>query len=153
MENENVNNFWTVCQTITKFGMQSLVLTLKSALCSKIKKWKSKMAVDAIIFVCSRHRVLVKPVGRFWRVIRQNACFGTRRCPLGFRKIKISVCTPKIAKTPIFCHLQCISYGKKANNFRTVSPIVTKFGMQSLKVQYAKKIQDGRRLHNLFSSG
>ena len=102
MENKNANNFWTVSPIITKFGMHSLRQTPKSRLCSKIKKsWKSKMAADAI-FLVPQDRALVKPVGRFWRVIRQNACFGTRRCLLGFRKINISVFTPKIAKNPNF---------------------------------------------------
>ena len=60
------------------------------------------MAADGIIFYVPRESALVKPVGRFWRVIRQNACFGTRRCLFGFRKINISVFTPKIAKNPNF---------------------------------------------------
>ena len=60
------------------------------------------MAADAIMFCVPRYRPLVKPVGRLCRVIRQNACFGTRRCLVGFRKIKISVLTPKIDKTPNF---------------------------------------------------
>ena len=60
------------------------------------------MAADVTIFYVPRDRALVKPVGRFWRVIRQNACFGTRRCPLGFRKINISAFTPKIAKKTQF---------------------------------------------------
>ena len=54
------------------------------------------MAADAIIFFVPRDRALVKPVGQFWRVIRQNACFATVMCLLGFRRIKISVFTPKI---------------------------------------------------------
>ena len=50
---------------------------------------------------------------------------------------------------------------KNANNFWTVSPIITKYGMQSLKrtpkVIYAQKskklkIQDGRRRHYFLSS-
>ena len=53
-------------------------------------------------FFYTRDRAPVKPVGQFWRVIRQNACFAPRRCLLGFRKIKISVSTPKIAKNPNF---------------------------------------------------
>ena len=72
------------------------------------------MAADGNIFYVPRDRALVKTVDRFWRVIRQNACFGTRRCPLGFRKINISVFTPKIAKKkPILGHFQCISNGKQ----------------------------------------
>ena len=60
------------------------------------------MAADSSIFYVLRDRALVKPVGRLWRVIRESACFGTRRCPLGFRKINISVFTPKFAKNPNF---------------------------------------------------
>ena len=60
------------------------------------------MAADGTIFYVPRDRALVKPVGRFWRVIRQNACFGTRRCLLGFMEINISVFTPRIAKNPNF---------------------------------------------------
>ena len=69
--------------------------------CSVLER-KSKMAADGIIFYVPRDRALVKPVGRFSRVIRQNACFVTRRCPFGFRMINISVFTPKIAKKPNF---------------------------------------------------
>ena len=73
------------------------------------------MAVDTIFFV-PLDSTLVKPVDRFLRVIRQNACFGTRMCLWGFRKINNSVFTPKIAKTQKFgalSNIQCISYGKQ----------------------------------------
>jgi len=87
-----------------------------------------------VLFFFSRDRALVKPVGRFWRVIRQNACFGPRRCLLGFRKINIPVFTPKIAKNPNFGALSMhfLWKNKNTNNYWTVSPIITKFGMQSL---------------------
>ena len=82
----------------------------------------------------SRDRAQVKPVGRFRRVIRQNACFGPRRCLLGSRKINFSVFTPKIAKNPNFGALSMhfLWKTKNANKFWTVSPIIMKFGMQSL---------------------
>ena len=67
------------------------------------------MAADGIIFYVPWDRALVKPVGRFWRVIRQNVWFGTRRCTFGFRKINISVFTPKIVKNP--------NFGALSNNF------------------------------------
>ena len=103
MENINTNNFWAVSPIIMKFGMQSLILTPKSVVCSNIKKLISKMAADTIILFVPRDSALVKPVHRFWRVIHQNACFGTwSSCLLGFKKIKISVFTPKIAKNPNF---------------------------------------------------
>ena len=41
-------------------------------------------------------------VDRFGRVIHQNACFGARKCLLGFTKIQISVFTPKIPQNPQF---------------------------------------------------
>ena len=58
------------------------------------------MAADGIIFYVPRESALVKPVDRFGRVIRQNACFGSRTCLPVFRNIHISVFTPKIAKNP-----------------------------------------------------
>ena len=110
------------------------------------------MAADAIIFCVCRDLALVKPVDRFWRVIRQNACFGTRSCLLRFRNIIFQFSSPKIAKTPNFGHFNAFPMeNKNANNFWTVSPITMKFGTQSLmrvpKVPYAQqpkklKIQD-----------
>ena len=99
----------------------------------KSKSGKSKMAADAIIFCVIRYHVLVKPVGRFWRVIRQNACFDKRRCLLGFRMIKNFSLHPQNRQNSNFCALTMhfLWKTKKTNNFRTVSPIVTKFGMQS----------------------
>ena len=76
------------------------------------------MAADGSIFYVPRDRALVKPVGRFWRLIRQNACFGTRRCLLGFRKINISVFTIKIAKNQFWGTFNAFPMeNKNANNF------------------------------------
>ena len=68
-------------------------------------KFRETEALRALFcfFVCLffyRDRALVKPVGQFWRVIRQNACFGPMRCLLGFRKDKYFSFTPKIAQNP-----------------------------------------------------
>ena len=99
------------------------------------------MAADGIIFYVPRESALVKPVDRFGWVIRQNACFGSRTCLPVFRNIHISVFTPKIAKNwGIFNAFPMEN--KNANNFWTVSSIITKFVTRSQrrtpKVQYAQ---------------
>jgi len=44
------------------------------------------MAADAIIFCVPRDNALVKPVDRFGRVIRQNACIDTVSAFWGFER-------------------------------------------------------------------
>jgi len=92
------------------------------------------MAADANIFVCSYDHALVKPVGRFWRVIRQNACFGTRKCLFGVQKDKCFSFHPYNRPKPQFWGIFNVfpMQNKNANKFITVSPIITEFGMQSL---------------------
>ena len=129
------------------------------------EKFRQMHALRAFFPFFSRDRALVKPVGRFWRVIRQNACFGPSRCPFGSRKINISVFTPQNRQNPNFWALSMhfLWKTKRVNNFWTVSPIIAKFDMQSLmrtskSALYSKikkiEIQDGRRHHYfLCSSG
>jgi hypothetical protein len=113
-----VSRFWRVIRQNACFGPRRCLLGFRKI---KISVFTPKIAKNPNFGALSMHflwkthrdRALVKPVGRFWRVIRQNACFGLRMCLFGFRKIKISVFTPKIAKNPNFGHLQCISYGKQ----------------------------------------
>ena len=73
--------------------------------CSMIKNKNKKIKIQDgrrhHNFFVPRDSALVKRVDRFWQMIRQNACFGTGSCLLGFRKINVSVFTPKIAKNPI----------------------------------------------------
>jgi len=56
-------------------------------------------------------------------------------CLLEFKNTNISVSTPKIAKNPFLRALSMhfLWKTKNANNFLTVSPIIMKFGMQSLR--------------------
>ena len=75
--------------------------------------WPNQGLAWLFLFFYSRDRVLVRPVDRFGRVIRQNACFGPRMCLLGFRKINFIFFTPKIPQNPNFRPLQCISNGKQ----------------------------------------
>jgi hypothetical protein len=64
--------------------------------------WPNQGLAYLFFFFVSRDRALVTPVGRFGRVIRQNAWFGPRMCLLGFRKENFIVFTPKIPQNPTF---------------------------------------------------
>ena len=120
------------------------------------------MAADAI-FCVPRDSALVNPVDRFGRAICQNACFGTMRCLLGFRKINVSVFTHKIAKNPNFGTLS-MHFLWKTKMIITFEPEVRSLWNLACrvygrphKVQYAQKskkmkIQDGRRRHYFLST-
>ena len=78
----------------------------------KNKKIKSKMAADGIIFYVPRDCGLVKPVDRFGRVIRQNACFVAQGRALQCSEIYIFQFSPLKSQKKLG-HFQCISYGKQ----------------------------------------
>ena len=61
------------------------------------------MAADGSTFYVPRYRALVKPVGRFWRTIHQNACFGTKReGPFGVQKDRDFSVHPENRQKPNF---------------------------------------------------
>ena len=161
MKNKNANNFWAGSPIIMKFGMQSLWPTHKVQYAQKSKKLKIQDGRRRHYFMSSSGSRPGQTRGPILASDTSKCVFRHKEVTFGVLKDKNFSFHPKNRQKPQLWGTFNAFPMENTNNFWLVSPIIMKFGTQSLtptptsvvcpKIKKLQ-IQDGRRHHNFVCS-